>query len=304
MKRILVCGSTGLVGQALCKKLLNLGYQVLTMDRLGGNRLPGIDPFYWDVEERRMDPEALWDLEAIINLSGTNIGAKRWSPAQRKQIRNSRVQSTQFLLDSCFKYHTLPKTYISASATGYYGTFNSERVLEEGMQAGRDFLAQVCAEWELHAKKFETLGTRVVMLRKGVVLGRAGGMYARLRPLVNAHINPQLGKGVNYLPWVHIEDVVNAYIKAIEDPDMHGPYNLCAPESIRMQAFCTELAHSLDKKIYTPALPEWLVKAMFGSLSQILLQGSQVSPKRIQKAGFEFRFPGIKAALKDLGKKV
>lgn len=300
MKRILVCGSTGLVGQALCKKLLSKGYQVLTLDRMGGNQIPGIDPYYWDIEEKRIDPEALWDLHAIVNLVGTNIGAKRWSPTQKQRIMDSRIQSTQFLLDSCFKYKSLPETFISASASGYYGTFNSEKVMEEGMEAGQDFLAKVCVAWEQHAKKFETLGTRVVMLRKGVILSREGGMYRKLAPLLKWHINPQLGTGQNYLPWVHIEDVVNAYLLAIENPAMHGPYNLAAPESPRMQNFCQGLALALNKKPYTPPVPEALVKLVFGEMARILLEGSQVSPKRIRKAGLEFKYPNVKKALLDL----
>lgn len=288
--RILLAGGTGFIGKALIDSLVNKGFEVhvLTRKITNKNRV-GVRFFYWDVKIKQINLSAFEGVDAIINMTGANIGEKRWSAKRKKELVESRVAALDFLFEVVSRNDFQIDTLISSSAVGYYGMKTLPNLeLYENDEVGLDFLGNVCQQWEQAVHQFEKLVNRVVILRKAVVLGE-NGMYAKMAPLAKIRINPTVGNGTQQLPWISIEDLVELYQFVLGKPELAGVFNAVSSAKDSLGDFAIALARSFDRKLITPKVPGFFVKLLLGELAQMLLEGTAVSNQKIKQAGFQFK---------------
>jgi hypothetical protein len=299
METVLITGGTGLIGKNLCKKLKGRGYNVALLSRKSN---PGSDiPVYlWDPDMNMIDQEAVLKADYIVHLAGAGIGDKRWTKRRRELIFDSRIKSCELLFNKVRESGIKLKAFISASGIGYYGAETSEKIFTETDQPSGDFTGEVCRQWEQSADRFQVSGIRTVKIRTGIVLTRKGGALDRMIIPAKMGIGSALGNGRQYLPWIHIEDLCNIYIKAMEDKSFSGAYNAVAPEHLTNKDFMRTLALVLGKPFFFPDIPAIVLKVLFGKMSGMFLNGSRVSSEKIMAAGYSFRFSDLERALKDL----
>lgn len=212
MKKIFIAGATGVIGKHLINYLLEKGYSVNALARSKqDNTHPNLLYFKWNISSGYIDEKAFENVETIINLTGANIEEKRWTDKRKTKILDSRIKSIHLLYNYVREHNLKIDTFISSSAVGYYGAVNSDETFNENSSNGIDFLAEVCQKWEDAALQFSNLGTRTIILRKGVIIGKEGGMYQKLAPLAKRSINIALGNGKQFLPWIDIRDLVRLY---------------------------------------------------------------------------------------------
>jgi len=298
-ERVLISGGTGLVGRQLCRSLQGKGYHVAILSR-NDQRKSAFQTYHWDVDRYEIDYDAIASADYIIHLAGAKIDEKRWTKKRRQIILDSRIKTGQLIFEKVKENNRRIKAFISASAIGYYGTGTSDKIYTETDPHSGDFLGEICNQWEQTADKFEELGVRTVKVRTGVVLSSDGGVLQKLMVLIRMGIGSAIGKGNQYIPWIHLEDLCGIYLKAIDDKKMKGAYNAVAPDHKTNKEFISTLAHMMKKPIRLPNIPAFLLKIRFGKLSAIFLEGSRISSGRIMKAGYTFRFPDIRSALTDL----
>jgi uncharacterized protein (TIGR01777 family) len=302
MENVIITGGTGLIGRHLCKKLKEKGYNVALLSR---KSIPESDipVYYWNPQKNEIDQEAIKSADYIIHLAGAGIGDKRWTKKRRQLITDSRIKTGELLYNKVHETGIKLKAYISASGIGYYGAITSDKIFTETDQPSKDFLGEICRQWEQGADRFEESGIRTVKIRTGIVLTKKGGALARMITPVRMGIGSALGNGKQYQPWIHIDDICNIYIKAIEDKSLKGAYNAVAPEYVTNREFMRTLAKVLEKPFFFPAVPSFAMKILFGKMSGILLNGSRVSADKIISAGYNFKFPDLENALKNLFQK-
>ncbi|SHK43185.1 TIGR01777 family oxidoreductase [Epilithonimonas mollis] len=298
MKKILISGATGLVGKKLSRKLHERGYRVELLVRSKKTN-SDFKSYVWDYKKKFLEEGALDNTYIFIHLAGASI-SKRWTESYKKEIYDSRIKSAQFIYEEMLRKGIHPEAVISASATGFYGQLTSEHVFKEDDSPAEDFLANVCTDWELKAIQFQNLGSRVVRLRTSTVLSERGGAMAVFRKPVDFNLGAVLGSGRQYFPWIHIDDLVNIYFKAVEDVSMNGAYNAVAPDFITNETLTKSLASHLNKKILLPNIPKFLIKVLLGEMSVLALEGSRISSRRIENAGFRFRYNNLDVALSDI----
>lgn len=299
MKKILIAGGTGFVGGYLVSHLTDLGYEVhvLTRQSLAEPEESGTKFFKWDLEKSYIDLKAFEGVDTIINLTGENISAGRWTSKRRLELIESRVLSLN-LIYKYIEHHAIAiDKIISSSAVGYYGARTTNTIFSEDANSGSDFLADICKLWEKAARQFESLGVKTVILRKGIVVGKAGGMYAKLSPLARLGINVSVGDGKQYLPWIDIRDLGRLYEFILHQEDLRGVYNAVAPQHITMNDFSYSLLKSFDKTSFLPNVPAFMLKLLYGEMAAMLLQGSRVSDEKIRGVGFNFYYDTIEASL-------
>ena len=303
MARVVITGGTGLVGKYLCKKLHKEGYEVAILSsRRRVKKDNKISSYYWDISNNVIDTEALNSCNYIIHLAGANIGAKKWTKQRKEQISESRVKSAELLFKNLNPQNHSLKAFISASAIGYYGARTSERVFKETDMASEDFLGNICNQWEQSADRFADLGARVVKIRTGIVLTEKGGALSKFSKPAKMGMGSALGSGKQYLPWIHIDDLCNIYLSAIENSNMEGAYNAVAPEHISNKEFSRKVARKFKRPFWLPNIPSIIIKIIFGEMSVMLLNGSMVSSEKLEKVGYKFSFPSIDTALQELYK--
>ncbi|HUH75277.1 MAG TPA: TIGR01777 family oxidoreductase [Chitinophagales bacterium] len=302
MKTVLISGGTGIVGTRLSHKLRDKGYEVQILSR-SKNSDSIFKTYIWDISKNYIDPKAVETADYIIHLAGAGIADKRWTDERKKIIIDSRVDSANLLFNAVKSNLNRVKAFISASGVGNYGAITTQHIFTESDPHHDDFLGKTCALWEASADQFETLGIRTVKVRTGVVLSQEGGALEKLKIPVQLGIGSALGSGKQYVPWIHLEDLCNIYIKAIEDAHMSGPYNAAAPEHLTNEQMTKSIAEVLHRPFFFPKVPSFAMNLLLGEMSELLLEGSRVSSEKIQKAGFQFKFPDIKSALKDLFRK-
>jgi uncharacterized protein (TIGR01777 family) len=255
---------------------------------------------YWNIESQEIDSVALQSVDHVIHLAGANIGEKRWTKKQRQIILNSRINATSLLYNTIYKQSHKPKTFISASAIGIYGAVSSENIFTESDAAANDFLGTVCTQWEAAADSFQQLGIRVVKLRTAVVLTPQKGILAKLVKPIQYYLGAIVGNGKQYFPWIHIDDLCEMYYKAIVDHSMNGSYNAVSPQHINNRDFTRKLAEIVHKPLLIPAIPSFIFTIILGKMSQLVLEGSRISSKKIIDSGFIFRYPTIEKAFQNL----
>jgi uncharacterized protein len=299
MATVLITGGNGLIGQHLCRRLKERGYDVGILSRTTkeGSDVP---VYTWNPEKMEMDSRAIFTADYIVHLAGVNIGEKRWTARQKKAIMDSRVRTAQLIHKTVKEQKKLPRAFISASAIGYYGAVTSDKIYTESDPPADDFLGEVCKKWEEAARLFKESGIRTVIVRTGVVLTKEKGILSRLMIPVQLGLGAALGSGRQYMPWIHIEDLCGIYIKAIEDLHMEGAYNAVAPDDRTNKEFTMTLVRILKKPYWLPGIPSGFIRLLFGKMSGMLLKGSRVSANKIRQAGYSFLFPTLENALKDL----
>lgn len=289
------------MGKALSRRLLDRGFAVAILSRT--KQFSKQIPFYsWDLSKGEIDPEAISTADYIIHLSGVNIGEKRWSGKRKKEILESRIKSGQVIYEEVKKQNKKLRAFISASAIGYYGSATSPEIFSELDPPGEDFLGQTCRAWEQVADRFQDAGIRTVKIRTGVVLSKQGGVLLKMLTPIKIGFGASLGTGKQYFPWIHMDDLCDIYIRAIEEAGMIGAYNAVAPEHLTNKEFTQTLGLALNRTLWVPNIPAFVLKLVFGKMSEILLQGSRVSSEKIQTAGYKFQYPGIQGALRNLVK--
>ncbi len=297
--KILITGGSGLVGRELTQILQEKGHEVAWLSRNLSieTEVPVYECNYYS---KTIDKEAVKSAEVIIHLAGANIGKKRWSSNRKKLILDSRVQTANLIFETLKDTKCQLKTFISASAVGYYGAVTTEDIFTEESAAGNDFLAEVCKQWEKSADAFAKLGVRVVKMRSGVVLSKAGGALEKILPPFRLGAKVVLGSGKQYMPWIHSKDLCQMYLKAVEDTSMQGVYNAVAPEYVSYSNFMKQLKPYFKSVFLNIKVPAFVLRLIFGKMAVLLLEGSKIAPQRIMESGFEFKFPTLKIAFNHL----
>ncbi len=298
IQKILVTGASGLVGSRLTEMLLEKGHHV---SHLGRSKKTGSIPsFVWNVENKSIDLQALEGVDTIIHLAGAGIADQRWTAQRKKEILESRTHSTQLLVDTLKNQRHAVKTFVGASAIGYYGFGQGEEVFTEESKAGSGFLADVTREWEEQTDTIATLGLRLVKLRIGIVLSEKGGALAEMAKPIRFGVGAPLGSGKQYLSWIHIDDLCAMFIRAAEDQSLQGVYNGVGTNWVTNAELTKAIAHILNRPLWLPNIPTFVMNLILGEMAGMVLNGSKVSSEKIQKTGFQFKYLKLNAALKSL----
>jgi uncharacterized protein len=301
--RVLITGATGTIGLALADALSGRGDQVVALSRdpERGQRVLGdsAEVHPWAEPESEPPPtEALAGADAVVNLLGEPV-AQRWSETAKQRIRDSRVRSTHMLVGALTSLppDARPRALISQSATGYYGP-RGDAPLDENASAGDDFLAGVTVAWEAEAANAGP-STRVACTRTGVVLSPSGGALAKMLPFFKLGIGGPVAGGRQYVPWIHLDDVVGAFLHCLDHDEAAGPVNLTAPNPVTNAELSRSLGHALGRPAVLP-VPGAAVKLLYGEMAEIVTTGQRAIPAKLGQLGYTFRHPEIEAALKDV----
>ncbi|MEQ6277377.1 TIGR01777 family oxidoreductase [Kluyvera huaxiensis] len=298
--KILITGGTGLIGRHLIPRLLTLGHTVCVVTRSPEKARQVLDARV-ELWPGLQNISSLDGIDAVINLAGEAIADKRWTDAQKQKLCDSRWTITQRISELILASTTPPAVLISGSATGYYGDLG-EVVVTEEEPPHNEFTHKLCARWEHIASSAESDRTRVCLLRTGVVLAAQGGILAKMLPPFKLGLGGPIGNGRQYLAWIHIDDMVNGILWLL-DNDLSGPFNMVSPYPVRNERFAHALGHALDR----PAIlrvPATVIRLLMGESSVLVLGGQRALPKRIEAAGFVFRWYDLDEALGDiLGKR-
>ena len=300
MKSILITGGTGLIGTKLYKFLKEKHFNVLVLTRRESLSIENKDFVLWDPEKNILDTNKIENIDCVINLAGESIDGSRWTNKYKKRIMDSRVISTRFLFTKLKSLKNKPQVLVSASAVGCYheDTLNEQ---DETSDLNHNFLGDVVKKWEFESRKFEDIGIKTSILRIGVVLSKEGGMLRKLYPLFLLGLGVPIGSGKQILSWVHIDDMVAIIFKCINE-NLSGIFNIVAPEKINNIGF-TKLLSKRISFIRLPSFikaPKFLVRIMFGEQSTLVLNGLNISSKKIEKIGYVFKFPTMDDALKNI----
>ncbi len=300
--KIVLAGATGFIGRALVRRLLEEGHTVTILSRRANafREYPSKDLKVeaWDGQTAGAWVSVLEGADAIVNLAGESIAGGRWTPARKKALRDSRLNSTRALVAAIAKASQKPKSLVNASAVGYYGDVPNGDVTENSLK-GRGFLPDLCDEWEAEAKKAEASGLRVVLLRLGVVLEREGGALEKFLTPFSLFIGGPLGSGRQFFPWVHRGDVVGAILYTLQNAELSGAFNVASPGILTMRQFCSALGRAMGRPSWAP-VPGFVLKVMLGEMSEMLLGGQRAIPARLEKAGYKFRYPEAESALRQI----
>jgi uncharacterized protein (TIGR01777 family) len=299
MQKNVISGGTGFIGSALVRALLARGDEVTVLTRdpaRARNALPG------GVRLERWDPESdakelISGANAIVHLAGERAVGTRWTPQAKEQILQSRVRSTERLVALIEKAERRPAVFVCASAVGYYGAHGDEP-LDETAPPGKDFLAGVTVAWERAAVRAEAFGVRVVRPRFGIVFGRGGGALAEMARPFKLFVGGPIASGRQVVSWVHLDDVVGALLRAMDDPALRGPVNVTSPNAVTNE----ELSHAIGKVLHRPSafrVPEVALRLRFGEGADPLVTGQRAIPRALESAGYAFRFLHVEDAVRD-----
>ena len=299
MKKVLITGASGLVGTRLTELLLKKGYAVNTLGRIRGKRQ---NSFEWNIEKGVVDARAFEGVSAIIHLAGAGVADKRWSDARKEEIIDSRTKSAELIFKFLKSNKHEVKTFISASAVGYYGDCGDEVVTEE-RKVGEGFLAEVCKQWEQSTKKFSKLRIREVRCRIGIVLSKDGGALPELTRTLPLGVASYFAKSNLYYPWIHLDDVCGIMIHALENEQVSGAYNTTAPGPLLMKDLMKEIVAAKKSKAVLVPAPPFAIKLAMGEMSEMLLSSQRCPSGKIIATGFRFKFVDIYSALQNIYKK-
>lgn len=295
--RVLVTGGSGFVGQRLCQQLVAQGHEVQVVSR-SPHKVRECLPSGCDIRD---SAQAFIESppDALINLAGESIAAKRWSNEQKEKLVNSRVAATQQLVALCEQLSAngqpLPKVLVSASAMGYYGD-QGKRVVTEETKPNDEFAHQLCKHWEAATQPIEAMGVRVAIVRIGLVLEAGGGSLQKMLPPFKLGLGGRFGSGEQFMPWIHRDDLVAAILFLIDQESLSGAFNGSAPHPVTNATFTKTLAKQLNRPAIFP-VPAFVLKAGLGEMSQLLLTGADMRPARLEAAGFTFQYPTLDKAL-------
>ncbi len=305
MATILITGGTGLVGKALGQALLKKGYQVIILSRNAdkSSTIAGLSYAQWNVEAQTIDRQAIEKADYVIHLAGAGVADKRWTKKRKQEIVDSRVKSSQLIIDSLKTIPNKVQAVVSASAIGWYGpddfTPGKSTKFIESDPAANDFLGITCKLWEESIEPVINQGIRLVKLRIGIVLSKDGGALKEFIKPLKFGVAAILGNGKQIISWIHIDDLVSLFVFAMENENMKGSYNAVAPFPVSNKELTLQLARSRNKFFIPVHVPAFLLKMIIGEMSIEVLKSTSVSNDKINKEGFEFQFPDIRYALKN-----
>lgn len=301
--KVVLAGATGFIGQALIRRLLENGDEVILLSRSPERAAAGwegrVKVFAWDGVNGGAWEHCLDGADGIVNLCGEPIAGKRWTPEQKKKIVKSRTLSTRAVVRAAEAARQRPKVLVNASGIGYYGSPPGDSLISESSPAGKGFLAETCEAWESEALAAEGFGIRVALARIGIVLEKDGGALQKMLPPFLLFAGGPLGSGKQGFPWVHREDVVEMLLFALREPRVSGPFNACAPQSVTMEEFSRTLGRVLGRPAFF-RVPGFMLRLLLGEMAELLLGGQRAVPARLQSQGYAFHFPELENALRDI----
>ncbi|KAA0139241.1 TIGR01777 family protein [Gimesia chilikensis] len=297
--KVLISGSSGLVGSALCQRLeAEPDYEIV---RLVRKQSPDTQQtsVVWNPAEGQLEPQAFDGVDVVVHLGGVNIAGKRWSPEVKQKIFNSRFQSTSLLASQLATLEQKPSVFLCASAVGFYGDRGEER-LDEASPRGEGFLADVCQAWEQATQPAQDAGIRVVNMRFGMILDRKGGALGQMLTPFKMGVGGRLGSGKQYWSWIALPDVINALQFCLNHSELAGPVNFVAPDEVTNLEFTKTLGKVLSRPTCLP-VPAWGVKTAFGEMGQeLMLTSARAVPKKLTEAGFQFQYPQLEDAFRSV----
>ncbi|MBX2862124.1 MAG: TIGR01777 family oxidoreductase [Leptolyngbyaceae cyanobacterium MAG.088] len=303
--KVAVTGATGFIGSRLVQRLHDAGHQIKILTR-NPERAKKVFPesAFKQIEIVGYTPQESGDWQAevsgcdgVINLAGEAI-AERWTPERKREIMNSRVAGTEKIVEAIGKAEVKPKVLVSASAIGFYGTSETAEFYETSEPVKQDFLSQVCQGWEKAADKVTAFGTRLVVVRIGIVLGMGGAIAKMITPF-RLYAGGPIGNGKQWFSWVHRDDLVSLFMQGLTDESMAGIYNGTAPHPVRMSELCDALGKVMNRPSWLP-VPDFVIETLLGDGAIVVLEGQKVLPERTQSTGFSFAYPRVDLALRDI----
>ena len=296
--KIFITGGSGFVGTNLAFYLLEKGHSVIAVGTSSAHKVIEHDKFHYISSDTTIKgdwQDSLKDIDAVINLAGKNI-FKRWSDTYKDQIYTSRILTTRNLVEAIAEHKDI--IFCSTSAVGYYGD-RADEVLKEDALPGNDFAAKLCRDWEKEAFHAQAKGVRVAAMRFGVVLGKDGGALAKMVPAFKSFAGGPLGSGLQWFPWIHMDDLIAAIIFILETPDLKGPVNFCSPNPVRHRDFANALGQVLNRPSVLKA-PSFMIRMIMGEMGKSLMSSQRTIPDKLLKQGFKFQYPDINNALYNL----
>ena len=303
MKTVLIAGGSGMIGTALTKALVERDYRVVVLSRHAAAHTNGVAYAQWNPAKGIFPIEELQTADHIVNLAGANLADKRWTEERKKLIVESRVQSGATIVKALKENPNHVQSVISSSAIGWYGedpAVPNPHPFTEDAPVADNFLANTCRQWEEAIRPVESLGKRLVILRTGIALSRDGGAYEEFRWPLKFGVSPVLAGGRQVYSWIHIQDLVDLYIFALENPNLHGVFNAVSPQPVSNKTLMKTLLDVSEKKRLSVPVPGIFIKMAFGELSVEVLKSTTVSCEKIQQQGFEFTYPDITSAIRQL----
>ncbi len=307
MPIVLISGGTGLIGTNLSRHLIERGYEIiiLSRDKNKTSHDPKITFSFWNVEKQIIDAEVVLKADHIIHLAGAGVMDKKWTIDYKKKILESRSKSAEIIINCLKENPHQAKTFVSASAIGWYGADSKPLDRKEGFietdLPANDFLGETCLLWEASVEPVSALEIRLVKLRTGIVLSNNGGAFKEYRAPLNFGVAPILGNGKQVVSWIHIDDLCRMYCEAIENNYLHGSFNAVAPESVSQKTLILTLGQKMRPRFFIPIyVPAFILKLIFGKRSIEILKSATVSNKKIKAMGFTFLYPTIEAAIEEL----
>lgn len=295
--KIAITGGTGFVGSELTNLLVQMGHEVFILTRSPNKDINNVSFVKW-LSGNSLPEKKLEGIDAIVNLAGESINNGRWTVEQKKKIYESRMQATDEVIRILHALEHKPKVLVNASAIGIYPASEDITYTENSLVVGTDFLAKTVLDWEVKAQTAEQLGIRVAYGRFGIILGKSEGALPLMALPYKLFVGGPIGLGKNWMSWVHVRDVAKALLFAIEN-NIHGPFNVAAPDAKRMNEFGKILASVLNRPYYFP-VPSFALKLALGEKSQLVLEGQHVLPEVLIENGFVFDFPNLSKALTDI----
>ncbi len=299
MEKILIAGGTGLIGKKITEMLDKERYIIHILSRSPRTDRDNIRYFQWNLDEQHIDEEAL-QVDHIINLAGAGIADKRWSDDRKKQLISSRVLSAQLIQHGLEKAGLRPKSYISASAIGFYGDSGDQKMLEEDAPVDDGFLSKCTMQWEQAAKKLKPLVERCLIFRVGIVLSRQGGAFQKMLMPFKAGLASYFGKGDMHYSWIHIEDMARIFIHGIQRENMHGIYNAVAPNVATNKEIIQSIKQHRTGFSILNSVPRLALRLAMGEMADVVLTSNKVSVEKLLSTGYTFKFPQIDLATQHL----
>jgi hypothetical protein len=305
--KVAITGATGFVGSRLVERLQQSGDRIVVFTRnpTTAGRLfpkstyPNLEVVPYNPAESGSWQDEIAGCDAVVNLAGAAIAENRWTEERKRSLMDSRKVTTQKIVEAIAKANPKPTVLVNASAIGFYGT-SETATFDEESQSGDDFLAEICRAWETEANKVQDSGTRLVILRTGIVLGMGGALGKMLTPFKMFAGGP-IGSGTQWFSWIHREDLADLILRSLTDATMEGVYNATAPNPVRMAEMTQTLGEVMNRPSWLP-VPGFALEAMLGDGAKVVLEGQQVLPKRTLAAGFEYQFSTIRSALEEIVK--
>ena len=297
-KNILLTGATGLVGKQLIPALQAKGYKISILSR-NQITINNVEVYLWDVYKQTIDSNALKGIDTIIHLAGEGIADKKWTEERKKQIIDSRVLSAQLLFKTIKETKAPVTSFVSASAVGFYGDRGNE-ILTETSEPGNDFLSDCCVKWENAATEGVELGIRVVKIRIGLILSKDGGALKAMETPIKYFAGAPLGSGKQWMPWIHLDDIVKIFTQAVEDEKMTGAYNASAPFPATNKLLTKAIAGKLNRPVWPIHVPKFVLNAVLGEMSILPLMSNNTIANKLLDTGYKYTYVNLDDALNSI----